>query len=454
MTFSSRGILFLLFLFNTFYHIAVSLDFITSCDISTGELQKFIQNATSSICGQPYALDLVNTVLLSHFENPNPTHAVVMSWHGETGVGKSSVASLLQKHFTTVTFHGLDAHTSESFYTTVQTGIIRCPRTIFIFDDADIMPPSQINQLLTFLDGSNRYFARMATFIFIMNTGADQIRDALRGPVEKPYGGFYPEDYFLHENRLVIDYDSNISTEEANIIWDKRVELQNELLNEMNKSTQASEIHLQHSSPNPNPNLNSSFNSSFMNMIVLKGLISHVVPFLPITVKEAECCAAIQLRLLRSELTTLNRKKLHVPLTSISFQWFGAEPRHVGFHDFNWHDGFPITLAKKAPQTDDGFLIDGCRGIQASVIRDISIPISTFANKRMMEKEKKIQLEELEQQRREREQKAKSFWSIPSFFKIKKKPEVGCYDTSIFISKDGRPRFTRTQAQSKFPDEL
>ncbi|XP_003264216.2 prosalusin isoform X1 [Nomascus leucogenys] len=146
------------------------------------------------LAGQHLAKALVVKALKAFVRDPAPTKPLVLSLHGWTGTGKSYVSSLLAHylfqgglrsprvhHFSPVLHFPHPSHIErykKDLKSWVQGNLTACGRSLFLFDEMDKMPPGLMEVLRPFLGSSWVVYGtnyRKAIFIFISNTGGEQI---------------------------------------------------------------------------------------------------------------------------------------------------------------------------------------------------------------------------------------------------------------------------------------
>ncbi|XP_012313519.2 prosalusin isoform X1 [Aotus nancymaae] len=150
------------------------------------------------LAGQHLAKALVVKALKAFVWNPAPTKPLVLSLHGWTGTGKSYVSSLLAHylfqgglrsprvhHFSPVIHFPRPSHIErykKDLKSWVQGNLTACGRSLFLFDEMDKMPPGLMEVLQPFLGSSWVVYGtnyRKAIFIFISNTGGEQINQVV-----------------------------------------------------------------------------------------------------------------------------------------------------------------------------------------------------------------------------------------------------------------------------------
>lgn len=414
--------------------------FSSSRCIGTHEsLGKFFTQAQQSICGQPLAISMIRSSLLRHFENDTPKGPLVMSWHGDSGLGKSSLADLLSESFNTITFTGQDVlgdasdflvesdqssssaprnyYNLKNAHQRVYDAISACSRTIVIFDDADLIPSTVIEQMNQFIDGSKKTFAAKATFIFIMNLGLHEIHELsrdiplpeelsiLHNPTDENLrrAKDHPDDFselkstrFVNPSPGTAGFNAKMNSERHARVK----ELKSFLYVAMSDPPQVSSassaslaelITVADTSTSISASVSTSSSISegeygsgqrrFLNQLVTRNLIQFTVPFFPMTMTEVTCCIDRELMLLRHEYTSMKRKMLHIPLADISLKWFGYEKRTLGFHSLEWNDLAPYNLALMNEFDVNQLSITGCRSAKSIVTTEIVGAIDAFVQK-------------------------------------------------------------------------
>ncbi|XP_073909242.1 prosalusin isoform X4 [Castor canadensis] len=146
------------------------------------------------LAGQHLAKALVVKSLKAFVQDPAPTKPLVLSLHGWTGTGKSYVSSLLAHylfqgglrsphvhHFSPIIHFPHPSHIErykKDLKSWVQGNLTACGRSLFLFDEMDKLPPGLMKVLQPFLGSSWVVYGtnyRKAIFIFISNTGGEQI---------------------------------------------------------------------------------------------------------------------------------------------------------------------------------------------------------------------------------------------------------------------------------------
>uniref|UniRef100_H2Y5F7 Torsin-1A C-terminal domain-containing protein n=1 Tax=Ciona savignyi TaxID=51511 RepID=H2Y5F7_CIOSA len=145
-----------------------------------------------------YGQDLVFTTVLrsvkSHIENPNPSKALVMSFHGWTGSGKNYVTQMIVnnlyvKKLRSSFVHVFNAevdfkhqsqlqHYKDQLQIWLHGNVTKCGKSIFIFDEMDHMPEGLVDAVKPYLGNNPSIHGvdyRKCIFIFLSNTGGKEI---------------------------------------------------------------------------------------------------------------------------------------------------------------------------------------------------------------------------------------------------------------------------------------
>ena len=154
----------------------------------------------SQVYGQHIATQTVFNAISSHWSNDDPSKALVLSFHGPPGVGKTHLSNLIVKN---MYCSGLKSPFAHRFYAGyvfddpnkislykdqlqnwIQTNVSRCERSIFIFEEVDQMPEGIIDSIKLFVESqptvkiNNVYLNfRKSIFIFVSNIGSSEIKE-------------------------------------------------------------------------------------------------------------------------------------------------------------------------------------------------------------------------------------------------------------------------------------
>ncbi|XP_044124615.1 torsin-1A-like [Bufo gargarizans] len=226
-----------------------------------------------NITGLQYDLDtelfgqhLAREVIIKLMQNEERLKPLVLSFHGLTGSGKTYVSQILAKHFNPrgaksnfvhkIVASAAYPHTSQvetykdQLHAWIKGNVLRCDRSIFIFDEVDKMHPELLHSLMPYLDyhgdiGGVSY--RRSVFIFMSNTGAQFISD------------------------MALEYRRQGKKREEIKLFDIENELSSHLL--------------------------TSMKSEFYDCDLIKRkVIDVIVPFLPMELEHVEMCARAELK--------------------------------------------------------------------------------------------------------------------------------------------------------------
>ncbi len=170
------------------------------------------------VFGQHIATKLVLHQLQGHLTNPSPSKPLVMSFHGWTGNGKTLVANLIAQslyrqgvrsqfyhHFLSAIHFPHKEHShlyGDNLRSWIKGNVSTCPKSVFVFDELDKMPPGVLDTLRGFMDYKSvvdNIDYRYAVFLFISNSGGVDIVQKL---LEAEENGRQREDLSL------IDFES------------------------------------------------------------------------------------------------------------------------------------------------------------------------------------------------------------------------------------------------------
>uniref|UniRef100_A0A0A1WG10 Torsin-like protein n=1 Tax=Zeugodacus cucurbitae TaxID=28588 RepID=A0A0A1WG10_ZEUCU len=161
-----------------------------------GNLRYMLQKR---LYGQHIVKQQLISALEAHF-NPriSSRKPLVMSFHGTPGTGKNFVAEMIaealyekgtKSRFVHKYMGRLDFSVEKNvhiynqrIYRDVVEGITECPRSLFIFDEVDKMPPGVFESLASLVDYNalpNKLDGSKAIFIFLSNLAGVQISDQL-----------------------------------------------------------------------------------------------------------------------------------------------------------------------------------------------------------------------------------------------------------------------------------
>lgn len=124
--------------------------------------------------GQHIAVELVKRSIRQHLKNDKPPKALVLSFHGYTGVGKNYLSKLVARAIyrqygndetskfvhTLVATHFLSENANADRYrlkTMIENGISNCERSLFIIDEVDKFPEKFLDFLIPYIESNNKF---------------------------------------------------------------------------------------------------------------------------------------------------------------------------------------------------------------------------------------------------------------------------------------------------------
>uniref|UniRef100_A0A0B6ZB81 Torsin n=1 Tax=Arion vulgaris TaxID=1028688 RepID=A0A0B6ZB81_9EUPU len=175
--------------------------FVTCCDD-----RWIVQNITGlehdlalKLHGQHLVQRTVVGHIKGHLRSQNPPKALVLSFHGLTGVGKNFVSSIIADnvykdglrspyvHLISATkefpHEGMVSVYKNELKSWIEGNVTICERSMFIFDEVDKLPATLLDVIKPYVDyyehlGGVIY--RKAIFIFLSNTGGTDIATVVR----------------------------------------------------------------------------------------------------------------------------------------------------------------------------------------------------------------------------------------------------------------------------------
>ncbi|XP_023235263.1 torsin-1A-like [Centruroides sculpturatus] len=162
---------------------------------------------TSTLHGQHLVKQILLPSIRGHLIDNDPKKALVLSFHGGTGVGKNFVTRLIAENLyvqgmKSKYFH-LFIHTRDFKFASepnklneykrdlelkIYSSVASCESSLFIFDEADMMPAELIDVIKPYVDNYNDIEGinfRRAIFIFLNNAGSEAIENLTRRVWEK-----------------------------------------------------------------------------------------------------------------------------------------------------------------------------------------------------------------------------------------------------------------------------
>ncbi|XP_078045359.1 torsin-1A [Augochlora pura] len=165
------------------------------------DVNKLDDVLSETLYGQEIAHRVVISALRGHLSQVNPPKALVMSFHGPPGTGKTFVAQMIARSFykkgeQSQYYHFFNGrndfpleqdveHYKEELRKTIINSLKHCERSLFVFDEVDKMPEGVLNALVPFVDynaqlkswrfSSTVINTTKAVYIFLSNTGSSRI---------------------------------------------------------------------------------------------------------------------------------------------------------------------------------------------------------------------------------------------------------------------------------------
>ncbi|XP_049288747.1 torsin-like protein [Anopheles funestus] len=169
-----------------------------------------------SLFGQHIAGQIIVNAIGGHFKNIHSSEKpLVMSLHGLPGTGKNFVAehvsralykkgansNFVHKYLGRINFP-LESEVEKyklMLVADITTAVAKCPKSLFIFDEVEKMPPGLFDAIVTLLDHhayTKQLDFRQSIFIFLSNVAGPEIANRLKKLVD---GGRWREETQLHD---------------------------------------------------------------------------------------------------------------------------------------------------------------------------------------------------------------------------------------------------------------
>lgn len=158
------------------------------------DLAKLEQKLNKNLFGQPLVKNTLYTALKGHYSLKEPKKALVLSFHGSTGVGKNFVsqfvAESLFKKGTRSKFFKQFISTKDFPHNnkineykdlikkTIESTVRECEKSLFIFDEIDKIPVGLMDTIKPYIDFNNEIDGvnyRHSVFIFLSNSASHNI---------------------------------------------------------------------------------------------------------------------------------------------------------------------------------------------------------------------------------------------------------------------------------------
>ncbi|CAG5116887.1 unnamed protein product [Candidula unifasciata] len=189
---------------------------------------------TSKLHGQHLVQRTVVGHIKGHLRSSDPSKALVLSFHGLTGVGKNFVSSIIADnlykdglrspyvHLISATkefpHEGLLPFYKDQLKSWIEGNITICDRSMFIFDEVDKFPATLLDVVKPYIDyyeqlGGVVY--RRAIFLFLSNTGGN---DIAKLALERWQSGVSRESLELSDVEKIL-MSSAINADNHNGLW-------------------------------------------------------------------------------------------------------------------------------------------------------------------------------------------------------------------------------------------
>ncbi|GFN79492.1 torsin-1a-like [Plakobranchus ocellatus] len=197
-------------------------------------LEGLRNDLTHKLHGQHLVQKAVIGHIKGHNDIENPPKALVLSFHGLTGVGKNFVSRIIAEnlykgglssryvHLISATrdfpHEGMVEFYKEQLKDWIEGNVTKCERSMFIFDEVDKLPASLLDAMKPYLDYYDHLKGvsyRKAIFIFLSNAGGPKIGQIM---FDHWKSGKKREDIKLSdlENSVML---SAINTDSQNGLW-------------------------------------------------------------------------------------------------------------------------------------------------------------------------------------------------------------------------------------------
>ena len=174
------------------------------------------------VFGQHLATETVLKAVVGHLNNESPSKALVLSFNGWTGQGKTFVSTIVAEHIfkrglessfvhKIVVPHRYAAQFNVELHKRdlrdlVTKSVSECHRSLFIFDEMHKMPEGLVDVLSPYLDhylDVEKIDYRKSIFIFLSNTGGHKINEAV---INQWREGMKREDITIKQLEEVINF--------------------------------------------------------------------------------------------------------------------------------------------------------------------------------------------------------------------------------------------------------
>lgn len=162
----------------------------------TNNITGLSMDLQTKLHGQHLAQSVVLKAIQGFIKNPDSNKPLTLSFHGWSGTGKNFVARMIADNLYRdgvksecvrlfiAPFHFPHARLVDTYKSQLREAIrdmvLRCPQTLFIFDEAEKLHPGLIDAIKPFMDHYDNVDGvsyRRAIFLFLSNIGGAAIND-------------------------------------------------------------------------------------------------------------------------------------------------------------------------------------------------------------------------------------------------------------------------------------
>uniref|UniRef100_A0A8C6S4B1 Torsin family 3, member A n=1 Tax=Neogobius melanostomus TaxID=47308 RepID=A0A8C6S4B1_9GOBI len=162
----------------------------------TNNITGLSRDLQTKLHGQHLAQSVVLKAIQGFIKNPDSNKPLTLSFHGWSGTGKNFVARMIADNLYRdgvksecvqlfiAPFHFPHARLVDTYKNQLREAIkdmvLRCPQTLFIFDEAEKLHPGLIDAIKPFMDHYDNVDGvsyRRAIFLFLSNIGGAAIND-------------------------------------------------------------------------------------------------------------------------------------------------------------------------------------------------------------------------------------------------------------------------------------
>ena len=200
---------------------ALTCDYLECCDERwiVPRTDKLSSELERNVYGQHLAIEVITRKLREHTRTTHPEKTLVLSMHGWTGTGKNYVSQFIINnlyregdkskfvHLFVTTEHfpyKNQVHKYKEYLKSyIKQAMEVCPRSIFVFDEVEKMPPGLIHFIVPYLRRYvfNKPDFTKAIFLFLSNSAGTDVNNRVS---EHLIAGHKREDLTLQEMEDVI----------------------------------------------------------------------------------------------------------------------------------------------------------------------------------------------------------------------------------------------------------